>query len=157
MNLKSKMGPKDLHIVVNGETQNLVIYNTAGKAQFQCKARCFGQHNDWTRANGDTPPGLYKVGLIYDTPGEAPYGRYCIDLEDLEGQETGNGRAGISLHGGGSGVPDPFAPYQGWVATHGCVRVQNADLDIIVRQIKDAKKVSGVVYLSVVYPKGKLD
>jgi hypothetical protein len=41
----------------------------------------------------------------------------------------GNGRAGISLHGGGSASPDPFAPWQGLPATHGCVRVNNYDLE----------------------------
>lgn len=150
--LASKMGPNDLHIVVNGETQKAVCYRKDGSIVFSCPARCFGQHADWTRPNGDTPPGIYRCGTIYDTRGEAPYGRWCVDLEDLEGQETGNGRAGISLHGGGSGLANPFAPYQGWQATHGCIRVQNADLERLVSLIREH-----TTYLQVYYPKGRLD
>jgi len=156
-NLKSKMSEYSLHFVVNGESKNMVAYNRDGKSVFQCEARCYGQHNNWRAPNGDTPPGLYEVGVVYDTSGESPYGEYCVDLIDLEGQETGNGRAGISLHGGGSGLANPFAPYQGWQATHGCIRVQNADLTRIVRMLKDARKKDAKVFLTVVYPKGKLD
>lgn len=157
MNLKTRMKDKDIHVVVNGDSQKLTVFSREGKNLFSCPARCFGQHNDWTSKNGDTPPGLYQIGVIYDTTGETPYGEYCVDLIDLEGQETGNGRAGISLHGGGSGLANPFAPYQGWQATHGCIRVQNADLQKIVRLFKDVTKTGGVSYLTVVYAKGKLD
>lgn len=157
ISIKSKMRTNDIHIVVNGESKNLTTYSFAGKQLFNCEARCYGQHNDWTAPNGDTPPGLYEVGIIYDTTGETPYGEWCVDLIDLEGQETGNGRAGISLHGGGSGLADPFSPYQGWQSTHGCIRVQNAELEKIVGTINRTKKAGGRVFLTVVYPKGKLD
>ena len=40
--------------------------------------------------------------------------------------EVTNG-AGRDIHGGGSGLPDPYADYQGWVPTYGCLRMQNAD------------------------------
>lgn len=157
ISIKDKMGPQDLHIVVNGESKNLVAYQRDGHQVLRCPARCYGQHNNWRAPNGDTPPGLYRVGQLYNTTGEAAYGEWCVDLEDLEGQETNNGRAGISLHGGGSGLANPFAPYQGWQATHGCIRTQNADLEKIVELIRDARKRGGTVYLTVVYPKGRLD
>lgn len=156
MNLKNRMKLQDLHIIVNGETQRLVTYQRDGTPIFSCPARCYGQHSDWTQPNGDTPPGLYRVGQIYDTQGEAAYGQWCLDLEDLENQETGHGRAGISLHGGGTGLPDPFAPYQGWLPTHGCIRLQNADLTCLTTLIFDARKSGGSVFLTVVYPHGKL-
>ncbi|MGH3578857.1 MAG: L,D-transpeptidase family protein, partial [Mycobacterium sp.] len=38
------------------------------------------------------------------------------------------GRHGIGIHGGGTGLEDPYADEQGWVKTHGCFRVQNQDL-----------------------------
>ncbi|HEX8817223.1 MAG TPA: RHS repeat-associated core domain-containing protein [Terriglobales bacterium] len=41
--------------------------------------------------------------------------------------DTGDPR-GRDIHGGGSGLPDPMAPYQGWVPTLGCTRGQNADV-----------------------------
>ena len=34
---------------------------------------------------------------------------------------------GRDIHGGGSGLDDPYAPRQGWVPTYGCLRMQNED------------------------------
>lgn len=119
----------DLHLVVNGALRKATLFNAKGEKQWSIAAGTNGQHSNWREPMGDTPPGLYKAGIIYDTKGEAAYGRWCIDLIDLDNQETGNGRAGISLHGGGSASPDPFAPWQGLPATHGCIRVNNYDLE----------------------------
>lgn len=127
--IKNLMGPKDLHLVVNGAMRSATLFNAQGEKQWRIPAGTQGQHSNWREPQGDTPPGLYSVGVIYDTKGERAYGRWCLDLEDLENQETGNGRAGISLHGGGSASPDPFAPWQGLPATHGCIRVNNWDLE----------------------------
>lgn len=156
LSIRHRMGSQDLHIIVNGATQTLMTYQRNGQGIFRCPARCFGQHNRWQQPMGDTRPGLYRVGQLYNTTGEAAYGEWCVDLEDLEGQETGNGRAGISLHGGGSGLANPFAPYQGWQATHGCIRLQNADLARLVEIIETAKNIGGTVYLTVYYPNGQL-
>jgi RHS repeat-associated protein len=41
--------------------------------------------------------------------------------------DTGDPR-GADIHGGGSGLHNPFADYQGWVPTTGCTRGQNADV-----------------------------
>jgi RHS repeat-associated protein len=41
------------------------------------------------------------------------------------------------IHGGGLGLPDPLAPYQGWYPTHGCTRMQNQDIDDLTRIILD--------------------
>lgn len=127
--IKSLMRPEDLHLVVNGAHRRATLFNARGRKQWSIEASTDGQHENWRRPYGDTPPGLYKAGTVYDTKGERAYGRWCIDLEDLENQETGNGRAGISLHGGGSASLDPFAPWQGLPATHGCIRVNNWDLE----------------------------
>lgn len=147
--MKAPMKPGDYHLMVSKGAQSLKVFNCGGQCEWKAEARCWGQHADWTAPNGDTPPGLYRVGVVYDTTGEAPYGRWCVDLEDLEGQETSHGRAGISLHGGGSGLPSPFAPYQGWQNTHGCVRVQNAILERIVALIKRTRSAGHQVYLTV--------
>jgi hypothetical protein len=42
----------------------------------------------------------------------------------------------MGLHGGGTGLEDPFAALQGWVKTQGCIRVQNKDLEEIVKFIQ---------------------
>ena len=150
VSIKNLMHPGDIHFVVSKSAQSLKLFNSHGNKEWECEARCWGQHRDWRSTNGDTPPGLYRIGTIYDTSGETPYGRWCIDLEDLENQETGNGRGGISLHGGGSGLPSPFSPHQGWVNAHGCVRVQNVDLERIVAMVKKVKASGHKAYLTVV-------
>jgi RHS repeat-associated protein len=39
------------------------------------------------------------------------------------------------IHGGGSGLLDPSAPYQGWYPTHGCTRMQDQDIDTLTKLI----------------------
>lgn len=39
-----------------------------------------------------------------------------------------NDPAGRDIHGGGSDLPNPLAPRQGFEKTHGCVRCQNEDI-----------------------------
>ena len=45
------------------------------------------------------------------------------------------GRSHIGIHGGGTGLTDPFESSQGWVATVGCIRMQNEDLNTLVSLI----------------------
>ena len=54
--------------------------------------------------------------------------------------DTGD-RRGRDIHGGGSGLPDPLAPEQGWKPTLGCTRGQNEDVTNLgkaVTEFKDA-------------------
>ena len=149
-NIKSRMTPGDVHFVVDRSERTLKAFSDHGVLLFAFPALAWGQHENWRAPNGDTPPGLYKCGVIYTTTGEAPYGPFCIDLVDLENQETGNGRAGISLHGGGSGCPDPFADFQPLLPTHGCVRVHNAHLSQKIKPLVASKQLAGsTVYVSV--------
>jgi RHS repeat-associated protein len=53
--------------------------------------------------------------------------------------DTGDPR-GRDIHGGGSGLADPYAPQQGWVATHGCTRGQNADVQELGRRIQEFQR-----------------
>jgi len=128
MKFRDRAKPGDIHVVIDASSESMQAYNFKGEKLWSCEAHTYGQNPDWRRKNGDTPRGMYEVGVIYDTRGEAAYGDWCIDLVDLEGQERDNGRDGISIHGGGSASPRPFAEKQGWYATHGCVRAQNGDM-----------------------------
>ena len=58
----------------------------------------------------------------------AAYGTFYIHTGDSRYRD---------IHGGGSGLADPFAPYQGWVPTYGCLRMQNADGEEVSRWILD--------------------
>jgi hypothetical protein len=82
---------------------------------------------------------------------ERPFGWMFWDLVDCdesfrEDGENSNYRSGIGLHGGGSALDDPFAPYQPLVYTQGCVRMHNKDMaDYVYPLYKEAT----TVYLSV--------
>jgi hypothetical protein len=105
---------------------------------------------------GDTPAGLYIAGTIYETRETEPwhiwasYGKWCVDMEEQQNQEASVGRAGICLHGGGSGLPDPLAPKQPLVATFGCVRMHNQDLDkIVIPCLKSVRAKGGTMWITV--------
>jgi hypothetical protein len=100
------------------------------------------------------PPGNYGIGVPQHlNPPEIAYGRVFIPLTDIEGAFSAHGREGIGIHGGGSDLPDPFAPRQGWEWTYGCLRLQNADLENIVTPAIEWIQSKGVTpILSVVWP-----
>lgn len=86
----------------------------------------FECHNDFEEGyneNGEPreslPIGEYVCNA--ETPGEdygKSYGTFYIYTGDSRGRD---------IHGGGSILDDPYAPYQGWLCTYGCLRMQNAD------------------------------
>ena len=139
----------DFHLIVNALSKTARAYDSEGKLLWVVPALATGQDpRYWTRA-GNTPPGVWHIGQIWKDKdnGEMtpPYGWYVFDLVDLEGREDGNNRAGLAIHGGGSSLPDPFAPYQGLVPTLGCVRMNNQDL-IALYQLTQKGKVFVSVY-----------
>lgn len=80
------------------------------------------------------PPGLFYIGAPQHlSPPEAPYGHVFTPLYDnpTSNAFAAHGRDGIGVHGGGSDLPDPFAPSQGWEWTFGCLRLQNIDNETI--------------------------
>jgi hypothetical protein len=133
----------DSHLIVNDAIETMKAFSFEGKLLWEIPCVARGQYSDyeWKVNKSDTPPGLYKLGQLYNDyalhGNKAPYDRTLMaygwafyDMIDLEGQETGIGRAGIGLHGGGSalGWPGAWAPQQPLVATHGCCRIHNSAL-----------------------------
>ncbi len=130
----------DSHVVVNGKSNTAKAYDFDGKLLWEIPCLPEGQFANWRVNQGDTPPGLYKVGTIYNDYAKNPkpafdrtlmaFGWISFDLVELENQEAGNGRAGIMMHGGGSGNgwPGAWEPKQRLLPTHGCVRFHNQDL-----------------------------
>jgi hypothetical protein len=150
---------KDFHLIVNDRDEWCRGYDYFGKLLWEVPALARGQGGDydWLSNGSDTPPGTYKIGTIYkdyvEGQGIPPYRRelmqygwYSFDLIDLEGQETGIGRAGIMIHGGGSGNgwPGAWESRQQLLPTLGCVRVHNQDLKKILSLTK-----LGEVFVSV--------
>ena len=117
----------DSHLVVNDKTETMKAFSFEGKLLWEVPCLARGQYSDyeWKVQRSDTPPGLYRLGQLYNDysiNGNNPafdrtlmaYGWAFYDMIDLENQETGIGRAGIGLHGGGSalGWPGAWAPIQ---------------------------------------------
>lgn len=140
----------DYHLVMSDVTEQMSAFDSNGKKLWTIPALAKGVNGeDWRYTGADTPPGIYKLGVVYrdiETGNLDPaYGWYTFDMEDLEGQETDNGRSGICLHGGGSAAPDPQHPYQPLLPTYGCVRVHNQDLRDRILPLYE----QSTVYLSV--------
>jgi hypothetical protein len=140
---KAMMQKNDSYLLVNDRDEDMEAYDAFGKLLWKipCLARGQGSDYDWKTNSSDTPPGLYKLGTIYNdyaAYGPNPsyngtlqsYGWISYDLEEQEGQEAAYGRAGIMLHGGGSacGWPGAWAPNQALYPTLGCCRLKNIDL-----------------------------
>ena len=152
-------GAGDYHLVVNDQSECMKAFNHRGELLFNRPCLARGQHGEteWRIPRSDTPPGLYRIGHVYrdyEEPSlvslrdKMAFGWYSFDMIDLEGQETGIGRAGIMLHGGGSGNgwPGAWAEYQDLLRTWGCLRMHNADLKYLVLPLVDQ---GGRVYISV--------
>lgn len=147
------------HLVVNDLNETCKAFSQDGKQLWQIPCLARGLYDNWRIKSGDTPPGLYKIGQVYrdyEIYGSNPkycnrdmlaFGWYSFDLIDLEGQETGIGRSGVMVHGGGSacGWPGAWSPFQDLHFTHGCVRVANQNLrDKVLPLTED-----GIVFVSV--------
>jgi L,D-peptidoglycan transpeptidase YkuD (ErfK/YbiS/YcfS/YnhG family) len=152
--------PGDSHLIVNDVTETVKAYSYDGQLLWElpCLARGQGSDFEFKLKNTDTPPGLYRLGVIYrdyETAGNNPhydrtlmsYGWYSFDMVELENQEAGYGRAGIMIHGGGSacGWPGAWQAHQKLYSTHGCVRMHNVHL----RDHLLPLTASGTVYVSV--------
>lgn len=148
----------DHHVIINDSSHTAKAYDYTGKLLWEAPCLPEGQVADYRYPKGDTPPGLYKIGAVYNDyskVGAKPaydrtllaYGWISFDLVELENQEAGYGRAGIMIHGGGSacGWPGAWEPKQPLYTTYGCVRMHNQDLrDKLLPLTK-----SGTVYVSV--------
>lgn len=138
--IKAPVRPGDSCLLVNDRDQDMEAYDHTGKFLWRipCLARGQGADTEWRRRNTDTPPGLYRLGKLYADYEQhsvqrdvaMAYGWYSFDMEEMEGQEARNGRAGIMLHGGGSacGWPGAWAQRQTLHPTLGCLRAHNVDL-----------------------------
>lgn len=88
--------------------------------QWPCKDDFVPGYNAAGDPRGSLPDGTYTSVWAEVTNGKygAPYGNFYITSNDPRGRD---------IHGGGTGLPDPYADYQGWIPTYGCLRMQNAD------------------------------
>lgn len=138
---------EDRHLVFNAMQHNLKCYRRDGTMEWQIEARGDGVAGDSSHTNGNTPPGLYLAGRVEATF-DVAYGPYRIQLLPVD-LDKGAKRHDIYIHGGGSILPHPLAPQQGWAKTKGCIRVQNHQLGTIVNKVRGAQGKNGRVWVSV--------
>lgn len=75
--------------------------------------------------------GGYRNSRIKRKVGSIPYGTTLIKSTDSRGRW---------VHGGGSGLANPFAERQGWKVTAGCTRAQNIDVETLAQKIIEFQK-----------------
>lgn len=144
------MKPNDLHAVFHDTTNRLKLFDASGRLVFTCEARNDAVAGPGFGHNGDCPRGEFILGPPRKK-GTPAFGAWFIPVLDAAtgGPMAHYGRAGIGIHGGGSGLNDPFAPLQGWVKTHGCLRTQNQDCARLVKLAYQCLARGGVIRLTV--------
>ena len=88
-------------------------------ADYECRNAFYAGYNEDGLRRESLPNGTYEhvFAEITDEYGPA-YGSFYITTGDVRGRD---------IHGGGSGLDEPYAPRQGWQPTLGCLRMQNED------------------------------
>ncbi len=134
--------PEDTMFHFHADNESLKCYYGNGVLQWCVKARGVGSHRDF-RVNGNTPPGLYELDRPQSiSPRDEKafaLGAWFVPLKVFVSHDSVRyGRKDIGIHGGGSDLPQPLAPHQGWEATHGCIRVQNVDLPRVASSVSNA-------------------
>jgi hypothetical protein len=139
-----KLNPNDYHVVFNDDTNQLKLFDADGALLFQCEARNRAMNSTFGRW-GRCPRGVFTLGKPrFLNPPQKAFGEVFIPVYGKAMQLFG--RRGIGIHGGGTGLPDPFADEQGWQRTHGCIRCQNRQLRYLTSSLMGCK---GTVYLTV--------
>lgn len=88
-------------------------------ASWECRYAFYAGYNENGERRESLPLGTYHHVYAEITDEYGPsYGSFYITTGDPRGRD---------IHGGGSGLADPFALRQGWVPTYGCLRMQNED------------------------------
>lgn len=108
-------------------------------ASWECHDDFVEGYNEFGEPRASLPNGFYDgpngegvVAEITEGMYGPSYGTFYITTGDHRGRD---------IHGGGAGLDDPYAPYQGWVPTYGCLRMQNVDGEQLAHLIEASEKV----------------
>lgn len=142
-----------LHAVFNDSTNRFKLWEDMGQAPARQLLDVEGRNDTvkvgWLRW-GACPRGEFRLGSPIRTDSQA-FGAWFVPVLDPKtgGPMARFGRSGIGIHGGGTGLPNPYAPRQGWRKTHGCIRLQNYELEEFVRWLQRAQGAGFPTILSV--------
>lgn len=111
--------------------QTIIFDHGDGTATpFECRSDFEEGFNEAGEPHESLPDGEYICAAEEPGVEQGPaYGTFYIRTGDPRGRD---------IHGGGSSLPDPYAPYQGWRCTYGCLRMQNHDGEQLSRLIIEA-------------------
>lgn len=111
-------------------------YNVVGS--WECRSDFEPGRNDKGLERESLPRGTYnniKAEITLNGENGPSYGNFYITTGDYRNRD---------IHGGGNGwsISDPYADYQGWLPTYGCLRMQNADGVELCKMILASKNVT---------------
>jgi len=116
---------------------------TNGRTYFNPNPESPGPIVSWDSRSSVKPNSLPGAAGPYDSANVYPTRGPYRDNADAYGPNdilrTDDYR-GRWLHGGGSDLDDPLAPRQGWESTHGCTRLQNDDIQDLVKRVRDFRR-----------------
>lgn len=96
---------------------------------WECRSDFFPGMNDAGQERESLPVGTYTCFAEEPPCDNGPgYGTFYIETGDRRERD---------IHGGGSNLPQPYAPRQGWLPTYGCLRMQNEDGEELSRMMID--------------------
>lgn len=158
--MKPQIKSGDYHLIVNDSesryASEMKCFNANGILLWTIPCLAKGQHPDYTKGKGDTPPGWYKLNyMVVTQPGEPAnvwnaYGKYFWDMSPGSGAEEKYGRSGVGLHGGGSALENPLAPNQQLLPTWGCIRITNSDAEKKILPLwQETQKNKSTIYITV--------
>jgi hypothetical protein len=147
MNLQNR----DLHWEYSRNGNRLKCFDNKGGQILDVECRNRTTADGQLGHDGNLPPGEYILGVPVPK-NTVPFGSWFIPILDApeHSELSSRGRSGLGIHGGGTGLPSPFSPHQGWQVTHGCLRIQNAALIEVVHWVQSAQGRGGTCYLTVV-------
>ena len=93
--------------------------NDGNQYPYPCSCDFEEGYNDDGVPRASLPIGSYTANAEQPPTDYGPaYGTFYINTDDIRSRV---------IHGGGTSLPDPYAPRQGWLCTYGCLRMQNED------------------------------
>jgi len=94
--------------------------------------------SDVARNSKPGAAGPYRSDHVYPSDGPHHNRPDAYGPNDVLKTDDPRGRW---IHGGGTGLPDPQAPRQGWKPTLGCTRMQNEDIQELVDLVRATRTV----------------